>query len=79
MRAVELQSGNRGHFEITLDGELLFSKKHAGRFPKPGEVARLFELKASVGSDFHAPGESWLDLGQAPPLPADVTPIWSEW
>ena len=45
MRTVELQSGSSGRFEITLDGELLFSKKAAGRFPKPGEVAGLFEKK----------------------------------
>ncbi|MDQ2943051.1 MAG: Rdx family protein [Candidatus Dormibacteraeota bacterium] len=45
MRAVELQSGSGGRFEITLDGELVFSKKASGRFPKPGEVAGLFEQK----------------------------------
>ena len=45
IRAVELQSGSSGRFEITLDGELLFSKKASGRFPKPGEVAGLFEKK----------------------------------
>ncbi len=45
MRAVELQSGNNGRFEVTLDGELLFSKQATGRFPKPGEVAGLFERK----------------------------------
>jgi selenoprotein W-related protein len=45
MRTVELVSGSSGRFEITLDGDLLFSKKQAGRFPKPGEVARLFEQK----------------------------------
>jgi selenoprotein W-related protein len=45
MRAVELQSGSGGRFEITLDGELVFSKKASARFPKPGEVARLFEQK----------------------------------
>jgi selenoprotein W-related protein len=45
MRTVELQSGSSGRFEITLDGELLFSKKASGRFPKPGEIARLFEKK----------------------------------
>jgi selenoprotein W-related protein len=45
MRTVELQSGSSGRFEITLDGQLLFSKKAAGRFPKPGEVAHLFEQK----------------------------------
>ena len=45
MRSVELQSSAGGAFEITLDGQLLFSKKAAGRFPKPGEVAELFEKK----------------------------------
>ncbi|MEO8847409.1 MAG: 3',5'-nucleoside bisphosphate phosphatase [Casimicrobiaceae bacterium] len=42
-------------------------------------MARLFNLKASVGSDFHAPGESLFDLGQAPRLPEGVTPVWSDW
>lgn len=45
LRAVELSSGSSGRFEVTLDGELLFSKKATGRFPKPGEVAGLFEKK----------------------------------
>ena len=45
MRTVDLVSGSSGRFEITLDGNLVFSKMAAGRFPKPGEVARLFEQK----------------------------------
>jgi selenoprotein W-related protein len=45
MRTVELQSGSGGRFEITLDGELVFSTKAEGRFPKPGEIAGLFEKK----------------------------------
>lgn len=45
MRAVQLQSGSNGRFEVTLDGELIFSKQAADRFPKPGEVAGLFEKK----------------------------------
>jgi selenoprotein W-related protein len=45
MRTVELQGGSNGRFEITLDGELLFSKKQTGRFPKPGEIAGMFEKK----------------------------------
>jgi selenoprotein W-related protein len=52
MRAVELQSGSGGRFEITLDGEIVFSKKAAGRFPKPGEVARLFEQKLGPALDW---------------------------
>ena len=34
--------------------------------------ARVFGLLASTGSDFHGPGESPLDLGALPPLPAGV-------
>ena len=36
-------------------------------------------LFASCGSDFHGPGESYFDLGQIPPLPANCTPIWQNW
>ena len=42
-------------------------------------LARAFGLLASCGSDFHAPGESWMDLGDLPPLPAGVEPVWSAW
>ncbi len=30
-----------GVFEISLDDELLFSKKQEGRFPEPGEIVQL--------------------------------------
>jgi selT/selW/selH-like putative selenoprotein len=45
MRKVELQSASHGRFEVSLDGEVVFSKHDSGRFPKPGEVAGLFEKK----------------------------------
>ncbi|QLF94418.1 PHP domain-containing protein [Pseudomonas sp. ABC1] len=38
-------------------------------------LAREFGLMASVGSDFHAPGE-WSDLGLYRELPAGLTPLW---
>ncbi|MDR2239534.1 MAG: PHP domain-containing protein [Zoogloeaceae bacterium] len=41
-------------------------------------LARRFDLKASVASDFHGPGESGADLGMTPPLPGDLTPIWRD-
>lgn len=52
MRAVELQSGSSGRYEISLDGELLFSKKAEGRFPRPGEVVGLFEKKLGPALDW---------------------------
>ena len=42
-RAVELRSGLHGRFEVTLDGEPIFSKAELGRHAEPGEVIRLLE------------------------------------
>lgn len=52
MRALELQSGSKGRFEVWLDGSLVFSKEAAGRFPKPGEVAALVEKKLGPALDW---------------------------
>ena len=41
------------------------------------DLARELDLAASRGSDFHSPNESHIDLGRLPPLPADLTPVWS--
>ncbi|MDF1483887.1 PHP domain-containing protein [Ramlibacter sp. H39-3-26] len=40
-------------------------------------MAREFGLAASRGSDFHSPDESHTDLGQLPPLPDGLTPVWT--
>jgi selenoprotein W-related protein len=36
---VELIKGKDGVFEVTVDGDLVFSKRSLGRFPNDGEVA----------------------------------------
>ena len=41
-------------------------------------IARHYGFLASRGSDFHGPGESWLEPGRLPDLPADLTPIWTK-
>lgn len=33
--------GGKGQFDVLRDGELLFSKHEAGRFPGEGEIERL--------------------------------------
>ena len=38
-----LEKSSGGVFEVSLDGELLFSKKALGRFPQPGEVEKVLE------------------------------------
>ena len=41
---VELLSGERGDFEVVIDGELVFSKKSLSRFPEDGEITNLIRL-----------------------------------
>ena len=38
---IELIKGSGGVFEITLDGDLVYSKKAAGRFPSHDEVEAI--------------------------------------
>jgi len=40
------------------------------------ELCAPMKLLASCGSDFHAPGPRWAELGAFLPLPGDVTPVW---
>ncbi len=37
-----------------------------------------YELMGSVGSDFHHPEQRWIGLGKVPPLPAAITPVWTD-
>ena len=41
-----------------------------------GRYAREYGFRASCGSDFHGPGESYVDLGKLAPLPPDLKPVW---
>ena len=42
---IELVAGSNGIFDISLDGNMLYSKSEQGRFPKPGEIIKLIEEK----------------------------------
>ena len=37
--------GARSQFDVLLDGDLLFSKQAAGRFPEDGEILRLLDTE----------------------------------
>ena len=62
------------------DGIEVLSPSHTpAQFAEYSAYARVFGLAASCGSDYHGPGEGWLDLGDLPDLPSGVTPIWTRW
>ena len=41
----ELVSGKRGDFEVTVDGEKVFSKQKLSRLPEPGEVSKFIRKR----------------------------------
>lgn len=41
IEVLELVPADKGRFEVTLDGELIFSKAALGRHAEPGEVVAL--------------------------------------
>ena len=59
--------------------EVLSPSHTAAQVSQFASLARKYGLRASMGSDYHGPGESHLDLGDLPPLPAGLTPVWINW
>ena len=59
--------------------EVLSPSHSAAQVTEFARQARVFGLRASSGSDYHGPGESSVDLGAMPPLPAGVVPVWQDW
>jgi selenoprotein W-related protein len=41
IKTVDLIPSSKGRFEVTLDGELIFSKADLGRHAEPGEIVKL--------------------------------------
>jgi len=48
---VALKPGTGGIFEVRLDGERLWNKKEAGRFPEPKEIKQLIRDRVAPGMD----------------------------
>lgn len=62
------------------DGIEVVSGSHtAEQIPVYADLAEQYGLMASVGSDFHAPGEGGRELGRLARLPERCRPIWRAW
>jgi len=46
IKNLNLQPASGGVFEVTYNGELIFSKKSLDRFPEQGEVLQLINQRA---------------------------------
>lgn len=59
--------------------EVINGRQSADKTRTLGDLARRFDLLASLGSDFHRPGAPWSELGMMGDLPRDCVPVWSAW
>lgn len=59
--------------------EVVTGSHTADQFAQFAQFAKEYELLASCGSDFHGPGESYMDLGRLPELPSGCKPVWRDW
>ena len=49
-----LVTGSKGVFEVTVDGDVLYSKQATGRHAEPGEVHSLFRERVAAGVEVYA-------------------------
>ncbi len=56
--------------------EVMTGSHSAAEHIRYADTALEFDLLASRGSDFHAPGESRTELGTLPDLPGRLKPVW---
>jgi predicted metal-dependent phosphoesterase TrpH len=59
--------------------EVTTSSHTPAQYAEYATYALRFGFLASCGSDYHGPGESWMDFGDLPPIPAGLTPVWRAW
>ena len=59
--------------------EVVTGSHTADQYREFARLAHQFSLKASLGSDYHGPGHSYLDMGRLPALPTDCVPVWQDW
>ena len=52
LSGVELKGGSKGRFEVTLDGDLIFSKASLGRHAERGEVRGMVERRIGKPLDW---------------------------
>ena len=59
--------------------EVLSPSHTPAQYTEFATQCRVYGFAGSCGSDYHGPGESWMDLGDLPPMPVGVIPVWHDW
>ena len=56
--------------------EVITGRTNADEIHRSSQFAKQFGLCGSVGSDFHNPKNTWIELGRLAPLPNNIQPVW---
>jgi len=59
--------------------EVVTSSHTPDQYQEFARLAHQFDLKSSLGSDYHGAGHSYLDMGRLPILPTNCKPVWQDW
>jgi len=59
--------------------EVVTGSHSVEQYQEFAKIARQFDLAASMGSDYHGPEHSYMDMGRLPELPRGCVPIWQDW
>ena len=59
--------------------EVVTGSHNPPQYQQFAKIAHRFSLKASLGSDYHGPGLSYMAMGCVPDLPTGCDPVWADW
>lgn len=59
--------------------EVVTGSHNPPQYQQFATIAHRFSLKASLGSDFHGPGISYMEMGCISELPSNCVPVWQGW
>jgi predicted metal-dependent phosphoesterase TrpH len=59
--------------------EVVTGSHSVDQYAEFARISRMFGLRASLGSDYHGPGHTYVEMGRLPELPEGCEPVWHDW
>jgi predicted metal-dependent phosphoesterase TrpH len=59
--------------------EVVTGSHSVEQYAEFARISRMFGLRASLGSDYHGPGHTYIEMGRLPGLPEGCEPVWHDW
>ena len=59
--------------------EVVTGSHSVDQYAEFARISRMFGLRASLGSDYHGPGHTYVEMGRLPDRPEGCAPVWQDW